>query len=257
MMMNAVKQKLAAGECVFGTWSTLTSASLCEVSAQTGIDFQILDMEHGAFDFESLENCIRAIEHHGCSPLVRIAGLEINDVQKALDLGAHGLIFPQVRGVADSERAVQFCQFAPKGLRGFNPFTRYRAFSVNPESKVFRGDDDFALKCIILENKEALSELDQILKIKDLDLVYLGAYDMSVVLGKPGQMDSPEVQEFIVSGIKKIRDAGKYVGLMTSDPEMSKHYRRLGANMIVMGVDSYLIAQGLKKQLQNFTSSPT
>lgn len=252
IVQNTVKRKLTQGKTVFGTWNAITSATVCEVIAQTDIDFQILDMEHGSFSFENIENCIRAIENYDCSPLVRVGGLNLNDSQKALDLGAHGLIFPQVKGVEETKLAMQFTQFAPKGIRGLNPFTRYQAFSVNEKSNLFQKESDFSLRSIILENKESLDQIDQILDVPDLDLVYLGAYDMSVVLGRPGKMNSPEVQNFIETGIKKVRAAKKAVGVMTSDVETAKRYEQLGANFIVLGVDTNIIGNSVQKIINSF-----
>lgn len=251
-MINTVKKKLLNNKTVFGTWNLITSPMVCEVLAQSGLDFQILDMEHGQFSFETLENSIRAIDKYECSPLVRIGGLNLNDSQKALDLGAHGLVFPQVKGVDDANMAMSFCQFPPNGIRGLNPFTRYKAYSVNSNSELFQAQDDFSLNSIILENKEALSELDLILKIKNLDLIYLGAYDMSVSLGLAGQVNSPEIKNFIEAGIKKIRSANKFVGVMASDMDSAKRYQDLGANLIIVGVDSYLMGTSVQKILNSY-----
>ncbi len=251
-MNNRIKKKLASGQTVYGTWNTIANPTICEILAQSGIDFQILDMEHGTFGFESLENSIRAIDQYDCSPLVRIAGLNLNDSQKALDLGAHGLVFPQVKSATDAKMAMSFCHFPPAGIRGFNPFTRFKAYSVDKESTLNQLEQNFGFNTIILESKEALVEIDQILAIDNLDMVYLGAYDMSVSLGVPGQIDSAEVQQFLESGIKKIRKAGKVAGVMALNQSNAKHLEKCGANFIVLGVDSYLIGSSAQQTLASY-----
>jgi 4-hydroxy-2-oxoheptanedioate aldolase len=240
-MQNGLRKKLAAGRTVYGTWNIISNATICEILAQSGIDFQILDMEHGTFGFESLENSIRAIDQYDCSPLVRIAGLNLNDSQKALDLGAHGLIFPQIKNTTDAELAISYCTFPPVGVRGLNPFTRFKGYSVNTESKLNQTEKIFGLNSIIIESKEALVEIDSILKIENLDMVYLGAYDMSVSLGVPGDVNSSIVKNFLESGIQKIRQAGKVAGVMATNKDSSQHLEKCGANLIVLGVDSHLI----------------
>ncbi len=248
-MNNGIKEKLKSGKTVYGTWNTIANPTVCEILAQSGIDFQILDMEHGTFGFESLENSIRAIDQYDCSPLVRIAGLNLNDSQKALDLGAHGLVFPQVKSAKDAQIAMSFCHFPPMGVRGLNPFTRFKAYSVNKDSKLNQTEQSFGFNTIILESKEALLEIDEILKIENLDMVYLGAYDMSVSLGVPGKVDSPEVQSFLETGIQKIRKAGKVAGVMALNSVSAKHLEKCGANFIVLGVDSYLIGSSAQQIL--------
>jgi 4-hydroxy-2-oxoheptanedioate aldolase len=247
---NHVKLKLEKGKTVFGTWNIIPSPQLCEIQSQTDIDFQILDMEHGLFNFESLENCIRAIELFNCSPLVRIAGLNLNDSQKALDSGAHGLIFPQVNSVFDCQQAINFSHYPPEGMRGYNPFTRSHGYSIKESSKLNRDRNNFAFTSVIIENISSFGNLEEILKIDALDLIYLGVYDMSVSLGKTGQFNDPELKKFIEVGIKKTRDSGKSVGLMTKDLDQAHFFKKLGANFIVLGVDSNLIGSNLNNLTQ-------
>ncbi len=239
-MIKTLKEKLNAGESVYGVWSIIAAPMLNEIIALSGFDFQILDMEHGTHDVSTLENSIRACELWGCSPLVRLPLIDLGLAQKVLDLGVAGLIIPQVKNFAQAEAATRLLHYAPDGDRGFNPFTRGNLFKIKSKEKS-------GLICgLIIENKTAFADLDQILTLKNLDVIYLGAYDMSVALGKPGDMSNPELLNFIDVSLKKIKAAGKIAGLM-ADSQALKIYEKQGAQFLVRGVDSNLIGENLKK----------
>ncbi|OFZ29745.1 MAG: hypothetical protein A2622_11030 [Bdellovibrionales bacterium RIFCSPHIGHO2_01_FULL_40_29] len=254
-MKNYLKEKINSGKPTFGIWNIIPSATVVEIIAAAGFDFQIFDLEHGLFDFESLENAIRTSETAGCSALVRIGELNSVSSQRALDMGAHGLIFPQIQNASDSERAVHLCNYPPNGCRGYNPFTRANAFGFQDQAAVKRNTSDFALTSVIIENLSAQKNLDEILKTENLDIVYLGAYDMSVALGKPGDMENPELVDFLESSVKKIRDNGKAAGVMARSSAEVSQYSKLGANLLVVGVDSFLIGNGMKNVLKELSSS--
>ncbi len=255
MILNNLKKKLMNGDVVFGCWNILPYPVICEIFSRRGFDFQILDMEHGNFNFENLQSCVSVIDPKICTPLVRIPGVQLFDSQKALDSGAQGLIFPQITGANECDRAVKMTKYTPVGTRGFNPFTR--AWDFGKKNSFYILDSNETLSLIIIENKSAYDQLDEILKIKDLDVVYLGVYDMSCAFGKPGELDSAEIIHFVENGIKKIIEAGKVAGVMCTQPEQAKKYINLGAKFIVLGVDSQIISNSVEslitiKQSRNF-----
>ena len=121
---DSLKLKLKSDHPVVGTWSIISSPMVVEILALSGFDFLILDMEHGVYDQTALDSCIRACEAAGCAPIVRVPGINPSAVQWALDMGAHGIVVPQVGDAASAEMAVSMTKFAPDGTRGYNPFTR-------------------------------------------------------------------------------------------------------------------------------------
>ncbi len=252
---NFVKDKLTAGTPVLGVWSIINSAIVTEIMATAGLDFQILDLEHGAFDVPSLDASIRACEAAGCSPFVRVAGLHPTSIQTALDLGAHGIVVPQVQGAADAARAVEAAKFAPEGTRGYNPFTRAGAYLGGIGDTPPKLRNDFALTAVILENRRSYDELDQILAIGGLDMIYLGTYDMSVVLGCMGEMNNPKLLEFVESSTRRIKQAGKFVGLMVGSREQIDRYLGLGADVFLYMVDTFLLSNAVHSAVQAFSDA--
>ena len=249
--MNFVREKLKKQNAVCGVWSIVESPTLTEIIALSNFDFQIFDMEHGSYDFGTLENAIRTSENNGCSPFVRISGMDSVATQKALDFGAHGIIYPQVQDQKGARLAVEMTKYAPVGTRGYNPFTRADNYSIT--KKPGRNQNDFSITSIIIENKSSFLDLDRILDTDALELFYLGAYDMSVALGCPGDMTNPNLIAFMETCIKKIVAKKKFAGVMAQTPQAMKEYINMGAKFVVLGVDSNLIGKSLLTATEQFS----
>lgn len=249
---SPLKKKILAREAVLGNWSVLASASLAEIGATAGLDFQILDMEHGAFDLGTLENAIRACEVAKGTPLVRVPKLCITAFQAALDFGAHGVIVPQIKSAKDVETAVHFSQYAPKGSRGYNPFIRAANYAAPADNQNGKLHNDFSLVSVILENKEAYEDLANILKVEGLDVIYLGIYDMSVALGCRGNTKAPEVLEFVQKAAQQIIASGKVVGMMVRDEKEMKAALDLGATFLVYSVDAHVFYHAIRQPVEAF-----
>lgn len=243
MQQNPLKKKLAEGKPVLGMWSIIPSPTLTEVLGRSGLDFLILDMEHGPFGLGELEACVRSCEGAGCSPLVRVPGPNQFTIQSVMDLGIHGLVVPQVQDAASTREALRCMKYAPDGIRGYNPFTRAAGYAGAASNQAGKLNNAFSFKSIIVENQSACDSIDAILDIEDLDMVYIGVYDLSVALGCQGNTHHPKVTSFLETAIVKTRDAGKAAGMMVrSEPEIEKALL-LGANFLVYSVDSYFIHQ--------------
>lgn len=252
---NSLKLKLKKDQPVVGTWSIISSPVVVEILALSGFDFLILDMEHGVYDQTALDACIRACEGAGCAPIVRVPGINPSAAQWALDMGAHGVVVPQVGNIASAKMAVEMTKFAPDGTRGYNPFTRvagYAAPSSNQEGKL---RNDFGLTSVIVENQTSLDELDDILAIKDLDVVYVGVYDLSIALGCEGDTQHPVISQVLEQTINSVTSAGKIAGLMVRSKEDVSNAIMLGARFLVYSVDTFILREAAKNAVAAFTAS--
>ncbi len=252
MTENPLKQKLARGEPILGTWSIIPSPIVAEIMGLAGLDFQILDMEHGVFDMGTLDATIRACETAGCSPLVRVPGIAPFTIQAVLDLGAHGIVVPQVPDEHAALAAVRCMKYAPEGTRGYNPFTRAAQYANPATNEAGKLDNRFGLASVIVESESAWNALDRILEVPGLDMVYLGVYDMSVALGCKGDVHAPRVAEFVVSSTRRIRDAGKAAGLMVKTRAEMDAALELGANALVFAVDTFVIRGAVAQAVETF-----
>ena len=220
-----MKRTLKQGKVVIGTWCTIPSASVINVIAAAGLDFVIIDMEHGPHSFQTVEDMIRAAEIEDCTPLVRTAKNDGALILNALDIGAHGVVIPHIESRVDVELAISHVKYYPLGNRGFSPFTRagsYSLYNVQNHSEV---ENEQTLLLLVLEGKKGIENLDNILNIENIkdkvDVIYIGAYDLSQAIGFPGQVDHPEVKKNLEISITKIRDhgiaAGGYVAKNSTD----------------------------------------
>lgn len=240
---NVLKSKLESGQPVFGIWSVIPSATVAEIMGLSGLDFAILDMEHGMFDMATLDACIRAVEIAGSTPLVRLPGANAYAAQWALDMGAHGIVVPQVNDASEARSVVGSAKFSPAGFRGYNPFTRAAEYANPPDNRTGKLDDTFSLTCVIVESTRSLDELDAICATPGLDVVYVGIYDLSVAMGCNGNTRHPTVVAAAESAVTRIRAAGKAAGMMVRNAADIERALAIGANFLVHGVDTALIRE--------------
>src|SRR5215472_6059292 len=115
---NLLKQKLARGETALGLWVTLESPSITEIAVALGYDWVCIDAEHGHLDFKEIQEHVRAARNSGTTALVRIQEIEQGLIKRVLDIGAEGILVPQVTSAAEVEQAVRFAKYPPRGVRG-------------------------------------------------------------------------------------------------------------------------------------------
>ena len=205
---NILKKKLKKGEVVLGTWSIMPSASTLNVIASSGLDFVIIDMEHGPMNFETVEQMVVVSESENCTPLVRVAARDEKLILKALDIGAHGVVVPHISQVKDAKESISFIKYSPEGIRGFSPFTWAGGYSLDNVAEHAQRENKETLSILMIEGMNGIKNLDRIIETPGIDVVYVGAYDLSQSLGLPGQVDHPRVREELAGCIKKIRARG-------------------------------------------------
>lgn len=223
-----------------GLWRIIPSPALTEIFAQVGLNFQIFDCEHGAYDYATLLPDIIACERHGCAPLIRVSGTSQVEVQRCLDLGASGLVFPQLATPEDFARAAAMMDHAPAGTRGFNPFVRASGYGVpagSPRSRPWFVP--------IVETLEAVRHIEAIVALPRIDMIYIGSYDLSAQLGCPGKMDAPELAAVVTQVIAACQKGGKAVGHMALTESAALSLGARGVQCLVHGVDSTRIKQGV------------
>ena len=242
LVCNKLKEKLKKGEAVLGTWNTLSSPLVTEVLAQSGLDFEIIDLEHGPFAMDKVYLHVSACENSQCTPLVRIPSNSDWMALQALDQGAHGVVVPHINSVDDAKTFVDATKYHPQGNRGFTPFSKAGGFTnVNVDKYVGRAIDE-TINIVIIESKEGLDNLEEILKVGAIDIVYFGAYDLSQALGHPGNTKHPEVVQAIQQGVNLVNGADKYAGGFV--PQSKNEIQELldmGMKFITYEVDSSII----------------
>ena len=210
--MSRFDQKLAAGEGVVGTFSHLGGPAVAECLSLSGLDYVIIDTEHGPFPDESTGEMIRAIELHSAEAFVRVRDSSRAAVLHALDLGARGIIIPDVQSEEEARRLVEYAKYYPLGARGFT-FSRSAKYGFLPELKqigdYFTATNQRTILMPQCETAGALEHIEEIAALDGIDGIFVGPYDLSVALGAPARFATPRFAEALDRVIAACRASGK------------------------------------------------
>jgi 4-hydroxy-2-oxoheptanedioate aldolase len=235
-MQYEFKNKLKEGKTVFGPFMKSTDPAFIEVAGYSGFDFVIIDMEHGPASFSELQNLIRAAVLAKVIPIVRTSGANEESISKPLDLGAMGVQIPQVASHEMAKECIRAARFFPKGERGVCRFVRAANYSSLSREEYFRKANEMLI-IIQLEGKEAIKEIDSILKVEGIDIVFIGPYDLSQSLGVPGQIDHPLVINAMNEIVKRALSRGIVVGTFTDTIQAAAMWKKAGVQYISYSVD--------------------
>lgn len=239
LKQNPLKEKIQAQKTVLGTWNTLGNPLVTEVLARAGLDFVIIDFEHGPYQLDQVHLYVDKCELFGCSPLVRIPSNSDWMVLQALDQGAHGVIVPHINSAKEAQKLAETTKYFPHGNRGFTPFTKAGGFTNQGSEGYSDRANSLILTSVIIESKEALENLDQMLSVPGIDIFYFGAYDLSREFGCPGNTKSDKVVGAIKQGVQKVRAAGKCAGgFVPQSKEEIKWVKEIGISFLTYQVDS-------------------
>ena len=241
MTPERLRGALAAKQVVFGTWVQTPSAEVVEILGWAGWDFVILDLEHGPYAAESLPHLIRAADVAGIAALVRVPLEAAEQVGKALDLGATGIVTPGVTSAGAGAERVRSTRFAPHGTRSAALSTRQLHYSGKPFSDLVKGDAPQPLNVLQVEARLATSDLGSILEVGGVDVVFVGTYDLSTSLGLPGQFDHPTVRGAISEIVDRAGERGVAVGLWVPDAESAKFWVGRGARFVTVANNELML----------------
>lgn len=247
-MNSDLKKKIKQKKILQGIWSIIPNNTVTEIFSLSGLDFVILDMEHGNFSKEDVKNSIIACNLHKCSALVRVPIFDLSNIQSALDSGCSGIVFPKISTKKDALKAVSLCEFSPKGKRGFNPFTRFNNYNLF--KKDFYKNHESLLKIVIIETKEGIDNLEEILSVNEIDIIYLGTYDLSKEYNFEN-INNKNFLKIVDSCLAKINTAGKISGLMINNKTYLSLAKKFKAKFLVLSVDTEIIGNAAKNILKN------
>ena len=251
---NVLKEKLQSGKPVIGTWNTLGSPLVTEVIAHSGLDFQIIDLEHGPFVLDQVHLHVSACENtQGCTPLVRVPANEEWMILQTLDQGAHGVVVPHVSTHTTAKKLVSSVKYCPLGERGFTPFSKAGGFTNSRASEYVKIANKNTLSVVIIESKDGLENLDEIISVDGVDVVYFGAYDLSQALGYPGEVSHPDVVNAIRKGVELVSGQGKWAGgFVPKSKDDIKWLLDIGMRFITYEVDNSILESHLHNVMDWF-----
>ncbi len=249
---NFLKQKLVSGKIVLGTWMVTPSVILADIVSGSGLDFVIIDSEHGPINFETAQSMIIASENNGVSSVIRVSGVNEAEILKALDIGAHCVQIPNVSSLEMAQEAVAYSKYPPFGKRGFSPFNRAGQYSLKQVNILTKDANENSMVAIHVESADALDKIDEVLSVDKIDIIFLGLYDISKSLGIPGEINNPKVSKMMQAAIKKICNAGKYCGTIATDFDQLKKIIDDGVQYITFSADCEVLKNSFEQIVDNF-----
>ncbi|OGN95539.1 MAG: hypothetical protein A2Z71_02725 [Chloroflexi bacterium RBG_13_50_21] len=240
-MQKDIKAALKSGQPLIGSFFRLPSPDLAEIFGEAGFDFIIIDQEHGPLTPETTSNLVRACDLVGMAAIVRIPDNQPWYFQHALDVGALGVQVPQIRTLADAERAVQLSKFSPLGRRGVCRNVRAARYSARDRFDYLEGSNRDTVVVIQIESKEGVENITEILGVPGIDVVFIGPYDLSQSLGLPGQVEHRLVRSAMEQVVTACHLAGVASGVYADSAEAVSHWVGMGVQYIAIGVDTALI----------------
>ena len=242
----ALRRKWEAGqEISFLGWISMLDPAMAEIEVQWGYDGLIIDTEHATFDVTALRTTIMAFRGSDCVPLVRVGANDMYLIKTALDLGAGGVLVPQIQDADEARAAVQYCRYPPDGIRGVSP---RRASDYFSEGKAYVTEaNDSILVMIQIESWHAYQQLDAILEVEGIDCFLVGQVDLAATMDRMWQPAHPEVLQVTGDIVRRCRQAGRSVSVAANaDVTEVKHWLDAGANVMCAGSDLGFLLLGYR-----------
>lgn len=234
-MIEKFKARLAGQETLLGVLISLPSPDLAEIYADAGYDWLFLDWEHGLHDLLGLQRIVQAVGWT-CPCVIRVPDNDPVWIAKALDTGAAGIIIPHVNSTFDADRAVAAAKYAPLGVRSIG-VARAQGYGLDVQGSLNRDNEETAV-IVQTEHMEAARLIEAILDVSGVDAAFVGPFDLSASLNKPGRLGDAEVQ----AAIERIRQACAKkkmpAGIFAADVETAVRHRDAGFRLLCVGTDA-------------------
>jgi 2-dehydro-3-deoxyglucarate aldolase len=257
--VNPIKQCLKNAQPTVGCWLTLSSPAVAELIAHCGFDWLVIDAEHGPSDTGDLAAQLRAIDaarSNGAKATgaVRVTANDPALVKRAMDCGAQTIVFPNINTAQDAEAAVASMRFprpGEPGVRGVAGMVRAGKYGL--DSQYVQSANEKACTIVLIESAEAVSNVQSIAAVADVDCLFIGTADLSASMGLLGQSSHAEVVLAVDQVLAAARKHSKAVGIFATSVEEAKQYREKGIVFIALHSDSGWLAKGAAQALQSFS----
>lgn len=249
MPTRTLRERLLDGETTVGTFQLIGSPMVSEMAGIAGMDFVIVDQEHGPLTAETSVGLCAAAERGGAAPIVRVRENSEAEIQRALDIGAAGVEIPQIETKADAEAAVNHARFDPLGERGLSPYVRAGGYTGADDYTARQNEETTVI--VHIEGERGVEHLDDILAVEGIDVLFLGPYDMSQSLGIPGQVRDERVEALMREVCDRAAEEGKVVGTYADDPQMANQWIDAGAQYVAVHVDGAILTHAFEDLVES------
>ena len=233
-----------------GSWITVGDVSVAEVMADAGFDWLCIDLEHSVIDYAQAQQMIIAIQGKGLKAFVRIGENSVLIIKRILDAGADGIIVPNVKSLEEAKKAVNALKYPPIGERGVG-LARAQGYGFGFEK--YLNETANQIKLIVqIEHYNAINDLESILQLEGVDGTFIGPYDLSGSLGKPGKWDDVEVISFLEKYENTVKKYNKLIGYHVVTPDFNLVIEKFnkGYNFIAFSFDLNFLGQMIRNELK-------
>lgn len=257
-MKNRLREKFDKGEKVIGMFHELLSPAAVECMKYGGMDYVIIDTEHGPGDVVTTMDCIRAAKGKNLTPLVRIKDGTRASILKMLDIGAMGLIIPNLQSYEEAVALVKYGKYFPVGERGVAPTVGsafwYEPYAQNGMKSYFETCNREQLLIPQCETLGCLEDIDKIVSLEGIDGIFVGPYDLSTAMGKPGEFDDPAFKEAMKKVLATCKKHKKYSFIFAGNVAAARQDFEIGYDSVAYGMDSITLVESVKqivKEIKN------
>jgi len=242
-------------ESVLGMFMKTSDPAFVETAGYSGMDFVILDMEHGPVNLTDMQNNVRAAQVSGTVPIIRVSKLCPQAISQALDIGSVGIQIPQIRNADEAKEAVKFAKFHPQGERGICRFVRSARYSSLAKADYFKSANEDSLVILQLEGVESIDNLHEILKVEGIDIVFIGPYDLSQSLEVLGEVTHPKVIEAMEKIVASADEMNVKTGTFVDTPELLQLWKKAGVSYLAYSVDVGVFYEASREIVEQFVTN--
>lgn len=241
------KQQIHSGQPLIGTIQSLNVPEITELLVLAGFDWLFIDLEHSPIDVPGAQSILQAAASR-CPCIIRVPSHDEIWLKKVLDIGAHGVIVPQVKSAAEAEQIIQCCYYPPQGTRSVG-LARAHDYGMGFNRYIAEANQDISI-ILQIEHIDAVNQIESIARVPGIDALFIGPYDLSGSLGKIGQVNDHEVLDCIKKVQQVCQNLHMPVGIFTANPQQVPDLVEQGFTVIAVGIDTMLFGQTLKQILQ-------
>jgi len=251
LRINHALKKIRSGQSTIGCFLGLGSPDVAELLAHAGFDWLVIETEHNGLDSAEIQHMLTSINVTETVPLVRVPSSDKVYTQRALDMGAMGIIVPMVKSAEEITGIVEHTKYPPHGTRSWGPL-RASQYTIDNED-YFEKINDSIIVGMILETSAALNDLENIVSVPGLDLIVVGPWDMALSMGlDPRKLPLPEVDDIIARVVDMTSDTQIAVGAGSVTPDGLTKLQDEGIRFLSYGPDYALLVKSAKMGLAAF-----
>ncbi len=246
------KKILQSDSILVGTFLQIPAAEVAEIAGSAGLDFVIIDVEHGMMGIDASIEMIRGCDAVDLPVIYRVPGVDHHRIGQALDFGASAVMVPNIKARADAEQAVRAAKYHPEGNRGVCPFTRGARYNAVDEDPDYYARSNAETAVILqIEAAEGVANLEEILEVGGIDAIFIGPFDLSHFLGIPGKVADTRVLDAFAEIAEIAGRRGIAVGNFPVTLDQAAKYREAGLRFLAYGDDTLVLQRAYRDIRRN------